>query len=296
MLKEEYRAAQSPLEEALAIERELGKGVGMAQALGEQGTVAFHLGEEEKGKALLEESLGIAREVGVDWIIAKCLARLGIIALRQGNPPNAEALCLEGLARFQLSRNKRWTRWYLVGLAEVARLRGLVRRAAILIGASDGVITAANTHYEPAMRAEVERIRASVGAALDEETYSMLRAEGLTMSLEETIAYALRPLSEEMIKPKQTHAIPYPLSPTQPATPDAGHPTSDPDPDLTERELEVLRLIADGKSNQEISRELVLSLRTVEKHISNIYVKIGATGRVARATAATYALRHGLTT
>ena len=65
--------------------------------------------------------------------------------------------------------------------------------------------------------------------------------------------------------------------------------------DLTPRELEVLRLIAAGKSNQEIARELVLSIRTVERHISNIYTKIGASGTAARATATAYALHHGLT-
>ena len=57
----------------------------------------------------------------------------------------------------------------------------------------------------------------------------------------------------------------------------------------------MLRLIAAGKSNQEIAQELALSLRTVERHISNIYQKIGATGRVARATATAYAIKHGLT-
>lgn len=64
--------------------------------------------------------------------------------------------------------------------------------------------------------------------------------------------------------------------------------------DLTPRELEVLQLIAAGKSNQEIARELVLSIRTVERHISNIYVKIGASGAAARATTTAYALQHGL--
>jgi ATP/maltotriose-dependent transcriptional regulator MalT len=64
---------------------------------------------------------------------------------------------------------------------------------------------------------------------------------------------------------------------------------------LTPRELEVLCLIAAGKSNRDIARELVLSIRTVERHISNIYAKIGASGPAARATAAAYALRHGLT-
>jgi DNA-binding CsgD family transcriptional regulator len=65
--------------------------------------------------------------------------------------------------------------------------------------------------------------------------------------------------------------------------------------DLTPREIEVIRLIAAGKSNQEIAAALVLSVRTVERHISNSYGKIGASGSVARATATAYALRHGLT-
>ena len=64
--------------------------------------------------------------------------------------------------------------------------------------------------------------------------------------------------------------------------------------DLPPRELEVLRLIAAGKSNQEIARELVLSIRTVERHISNIYTKVGASGTDAGAIATTYALHHGL--
>jgi DNA-binding NarL/FixJ family response regulator len=59
---------------------------------------------------------------------------------------------------------------------------------------------------------------------------------------------------------------------------------------LSQRETEVLRLVARGHSNAEIATELALSVRTVEKHVANIYTKIGARGR---ADAATYALRHG---
>ena len=61
---------------------------------------------------------------------------------------------------------------------------------------------------------------------------------------------------------------------------------------LTTRELEVLRLVAAGRSNREIADELVLSVRTVERHINNLYAKIGARGK---ADATTYAFRHGLT-
>ncbi len=60
---------------------------------------------------------------------------------------------------------------------------------------------------------------------------------------------------------------------------------------LTEREAEVLRFIALGKSNPEIADELIVSIRTVTTHVTNIFGKINATNR---AEAATYATRHGL--
>jgi DNA-binding NarL/FixJ family response regulator len=60
---------------------------------------------------------------------------------------------------------------------------------------------------------------------------------------------------------------------------------------LTAREAEVLSLLAGGKTNYEIAETLHVSARTVERHIANIYAKIGARGR-ANATA--YALTHNL--
>ncbi len=60
---------------------------------------------------------------------------------------------------------------------------------------------------------------------------------------------------------------------------------------LTAREIQVLRLVAGGQTNSEIADELVLSIRTVERHIANIYGKIGARGR---ADATAYALTRAL--
>lgn len=60
---------------------------------------------------------------------------------------------------------------------------------------------------------------------------------------------------------------------------------------LSEREVEVLRLLASGKSNAIMATELVLSVRTVERHISNIYTKTNSHGR-AEATA--FAFKNGL--
>jgi DNA-binding NarL/FixJ family response regulator len=56
---------------------------------------------------------------------------------------------------------------------------------------------------------------------------------------------------------------------------------------LTERELEVLRLVAMGKSNAEIAADLFLSAKTVARHLSNIFTKIGVSSRAA-ATAWAY--------
>jgi len=60
---------------------------------------------------------------------------------------------------------------------------------------------------------------------------------------------------------------------------------------LTRRELDVLRLLAAGDSNAQIARQLGLSTHTVERHVANLYRKIGARGR---ADATAYAVRGGL--
>jgi len=63
---------------------------------------------------------------------------------------------------------------------------------------------------------------------------------------------------------------------------------------LSRREAEVVRLLAQGLSNEDIARTLVLSVRTVERHVANAYGKIGASGRTARAIATAWAIAHGI--
>ncbi len=73
------------------------------------------------------------------------------------------------------------------------------------------------------------------------------------------------------------------------ATPAA--PAASPEPDLTERELEVLRLIAQGLNNQQIAQQLTISEKTVKTHVSNILGKLHVDDRTQ---AAIYALKKGL--
>ena len=62
--------------------------------------------------------------------------------------------------------------------------------------------------------------------------------------------------------------------------------------ELSPREQEILALVAEGRDNGEIADALVLSQRTVERHVSNIYLKLGLEGRTARAAAVAWALRR----
>jgi DNA-binding CsgD family transcriptional regulator len=99
-----------------------------------------------------------------------------------------------------------------------------------------------------------------------------LRAMGMQPALE----HALR-LREDYLQAARQAAAPR----TRPVYPGG----------LSPREVEVVRLVAEGKSNQQIANTLVISLNTVVRHTSSIFRKTGAANRVE---AASFAARHGL--
>ena len=71
----------------------------------------------------------------------------------------------------------------------------------------------------------------------------------------------------------------------------ATRPAAEPAHDLTEREREVLNLVVQGQSNQQIAEAMVISIATVKAHVSNILSKLGVT---SRAEAIAYAIKHKL--
>ena len=78
------------------------------------------------------------------------------------------------------------------------------------------------------------------------------------------------------------------LAPERPAVPEAVAPLVE---SLTDRERDVLRLAAEGLDNPAIAERLTLSPRTVERHLSNAYLKLGVSGKVARAAAVAHLFR-----
>jgi len=78
-----------------------------------------------------------------------------------------------------------------------------------------------------------------------------------------------------------------------PSIVDAARPADLVTAGLSEREREVMALVADGLSNDDIAERLTLSPRTVERHLSNVYAKLGISGKSARAAAAARIARAG---
>jgi ATP/maltotriose-dependent transcriptional regulator MalT len=101
-----------------------------------------------------------------------------------------------------------------------------------------------------------------------------LLGEGLSIASE----LGIRPLMERVQALQEKAAEQPMLVPVFPAG-------------LTQWEVEVLRLIANGKSNREIAQPLILSVKTVDRHVSNIFAKTGASNRTE---ASWYATRHQL--
>ena len=130
----------------------------------------------------------------------------------------------------------------------------------------------------PQRRAWASRAAGSLpragAAALGEEAFAAARAAGRALPPEAVLAEAT--------------ALATALA-TLPLVPEP--PLSDPTHCLTPRELDVLRLIADGRSDQEIAAALALSRRTVTSHVTSILTKLGLPSRAA---AAAHAVRHGL--
>jgi DNA-binding NarL/FixJ family response regulator len=123
----------------------------------------------------------------------------------------------------------------------------------------------------PVERADYERALATARALLGEKTFAAAWEEGRTMTLEQALA------SQEIWTTTQQSPT---LSP-RPSYPDG----------LTAREVEVLRLVAQGMTDAQVADQLVLSPRTVQGHLRSIFNKLGVTSRSA---ATRYAVEHKL--
>jgi DNA-binding CsgD family transcriptional regulator len=242
------------------------------------GQIALGQGDVVKVQALLQESLAFFRAQGYRREIAEALAALGQVAAVQQDYATGYALYEEGLLIARKADSKCNVASCLEGLAGVLAAQGELPRSARLWGAAESLRDAIGAPIPPVYRPAYERSVTTARAQFGEKAFAAAWAEGRTMPLEQVLA-AQEPVT--MLPPIPAEPAAAPPVPKALTYPDG----------LTAREVEVLRLVAQGLTDAQVAEKLVISTRTVNSHLKAIYGKIGVSSRSA---ATRYAIEHTL--
>ena len=263
------------LEEGLALCREVGHKLGIAWALGHLGEVFHQQGDAVKARLLVEESVTLSREIGHGRSTAESLVVLGRMEALAGDYAAARACYEESLAIGREVGDNLSIGFSLEELAAVVAVQEDPAWAARLWGAAEALREAMGTPIPPVYRTDHDRSVAAARAQLGEKVFAAAWAQGRLMSPEQALAAQVMPLK------------PAPSGPTAtPVMKSSSYPTG-----LSSREVEVLRLVAQGMTNEQVAEHLIISPRTVNTHLTSIYGKIQVSSRSA---ATRYAIEHHL--
>jgi DNA-binding CsgD family transcriptional regulator/tetratricopeptide (TPR) repeat protein len=245
----------------------------VATATQNLGLVVSRQGDYKRGPALIEEALAAFRKLEFDLGIATSSRFLGQTMHAMGDDNRAVPLLLDSL-RVKRTVTQQWhIANALEALVSIAAGHGQETLAAALYGAIELFREQASAPLEPALMDEHDRIVSGLRRKLGESAFNEAWAQGRLWPVEQAIAEA---------------AV---VNPGGVATPSVPQPTGAGAMGLTSREMEVLRLLAQGRSTIDIAEMLFISPRTVSTHVASILGKLGVSTRSA---AVALALRTGL--
>ncbi len=251
----EIEAARRHYQEALEIASRLADQWLYANGLAGLGQVARHSGDYAAARQLLDESLVVFRQLGDRGNIAHQLATLGVIAMNQGENARAKRHFLESLQEGIAIGAPPVMLNSIMGIAEffmgTGNLTTAVRLAALIINHPARHAEAKERAERLLTNLEAKWFAADLKIALQEAAHDNLD-EAATRLVEQLAALVEQPLVEP----------------------------------LSGRELEILQLVAQGKSNREIAQELTLALGTVKSHLHNIMQKLDSPSRTGAAAKA----------
>ena len=265
----QYDEARAMLDKALPLVRETEDPHQIAMLLNASGDLARCQQDYVAAKNAYEESISLLRDLHAARDLASVLQNLAHTYLHLGDVARARTLFEESMTLCRSQQNRPGIAECMIGFAALAIAEHLPSAGARLLAAAvtlggERVATA----WE-ATRLEYETALTHARTALGETGFQTEQAAGHTLSLDQAVAYA------EEVAHKATAA--------QEARKELD--------ELTPREREVAALVAQARSNGEIAEELVISKRTVEKHVSNIRSKLAFT---KRAQIVRWALAAGL--
>jgi len=276
--QQDLARGQSLAEESLACFQELGYAQFRAYPLGLLGQMRLAQGEVALAREWFEQSLALVEEVGDRAGALETLLGLARVALDEGDREAARRRYQHCLTILHEMRSQEFLAACLEGLAALEAAQGAPRMAARLWGAAEALREAMGTPIYPVYRASYEQAIAQARATLGEQVFRTAWAEGRGLTPEQVLATP------------HTTQVPAQVPPSSPPAAPAKNPVTFP-AGLTAREVEVLRLIAQGWTDAQIAEHLVISPRTVNHHTTSLYSKLNVSSRAA---ATRYALEHHL--
>jgi non-specific serine/threonine protein kinase len=243
---------------------------GIAQAALNLGLIAFNRRQFDRSHTLLTESVALERQAGDARSLSIALAVLALLQCYRKHVETAREHLRECLALWHGDRDRAMLPLLLELCAVIAILTANPLRGLKLGSAATALREEIGAVRPPVWTPEFERWMQQARSAAGSEPSANAWQEGRVLTIQASLAEA------------QALASPGDSAGRSPAT-----------DRLTPRETEILRLVAGGATNKEIASHLHLSVATVERHVFNIYSKIGARGR-AEATA--FAITRGIAT
>jgi len=245
------------------------------------GVVAWGQGDRERAGGLLNEALAVQQASGdLAYGAAESLAFLGLFACEQGDFPRSVDLQRESLSLDQELGSQEVLAVNLANVAMVAAATQRPATAARLFGAAVGHREAIGNPFKLPERAVYDRAIDAAQSVLCDADFAAAWDAGRALSLADAVAEAFAALDE--IGSQTTSDTPS----SRPASAVLGSLAG-----LTDRELQVLRLLAAGRSDREIAEALFISPRTAQGHVAHIFTKLNVSTRSA---AVAVALQAGL--
>jgi DNA-binding CsgD family transcriptional regulator/tetratricopeptide (TPR) repeat protein len=262
-------SANNHLRQALALARKLGRNYEFSIIQFNLACLYYSKGDLPISISLLEETIQIADENRYLQVMAFTRGLLGRIALDQKKPSFAASLLDEALELSILSNFQALSYEIVEVIAELCIFNRRYEEAVILYEYTSrelsGEAASRVIPFSDARKDQYKRARMELGS----EKFESSRQKGQLINLTEIYSLAVSVCRPTETKTKSGNA----------------------GVQFTEREMEVLGLLAQGKTNEDISKELVVVLKTVEKHVANVLRKLGVKNRTE---AAAWALENGI--
>jgi DNA-binding CsgD family transcriptional regulator/tetratricopeptide (TPR) repeat protein len=265
----DYDGATRSFEAARSLLREIGHPYASFKADYHLGIIAFGKGQNAEARELLDRSLATSRDFGAEIDTAYALCWRGHVECEAGNYLRAGADLAACAALVEQPVLAHFRKALRAAAAVLAAAISLPDEGARLIGAAEttngGSSLPSSLPERDLYARAIDRMRAALGT----KAYERARQKGRLM-LDDAVDADLRTVFDAARETGRTRTAS-----------DSGG--------LSAREVEILRLVADGLTDVEVARRLSISPRTVGQHLHSVYTKLGLPSRAA---ATRYAVEH----